>query len=247
VTAPVNGAEVRVYPTPEALAQAVAYHVVTHAVDAVAQQKRFTLALAGGSTPRPAYELLATPRFAERVDFARVHFFWGDERAVPPDHPRSNYRMADEALLQKVPVPPANVHRVKGELPPEQAAAAYEAELRSVFGEVRVPRFDLILLGLGEDGHTASLFPGSAALREEDRWVVAHHVDAVDDGRITLTPPVINAAANVTFVVSGADKADAVAAILRGPHRPEELPAQLVEPRQGRERWLLDEAAARAL
>jgi 6-phosphogluconolactonase len=236
--------EVRLYPDAASLARAIAQHVVTLAVDALASQKVFTLALTGGSTPRPAYELLATPRFAERVDWSRVHLFWGDERCVPPDHERSNYRMAHEALVEHVPVPPEQVHRMRGEIPPEEAAAAYEAELRAVFGDVALPRFDLILLGLGEDGHVASLFPGTEALEETERWVVGHHVAKVEEWRLTFTPPVINAAENVAFLVSGERKREILRELLRSPYRPEELPAQLVRPIEGRLRWFVDRAAA---
>jgi 6-phosphogluconolactonase len=155
------------------------------------------VALAGGSTPRAAYALLATEEFAARVDWSRVHVLWGDERCVPPDDPDSNYRMAREALLDKIPIPTENVHRIRGELPPDEAAAAYQAELEAVLGAGG--RFDLVLLGMGVDGHTASLFPGTAALHEGERWVVAAFVDKLSAWRVTLTPVVLNAAAQVTF------------------------------------------------
>ncbi|MFP4344159.1 MAG: 6-phosphogluconolactonase [Anaerolineales bacterium] len=239
--------EVRVYSDEDALAEAVAQHFVTLAVEALSQKVPFTVALAGGSTPRPAYEALATPRYAQRVDWAQVELFWGDERSLPPDHPESNYRLAYEALLRHLPIPEEQVHRMRGELAPERAAELYEQELRSVFGEGRVPRFDLILLGLGEDGHTASLFPGTAVLQEQQhrqqRWVIAHHVEKLDAWRLTLTPVVLNAAENVAFIVAGERKATILERVAQGPYRPQELPAQLVQPRRGRLRWFVDQAA----
>jgi 6-phosphogluconolactonase len=208
----------------------------------------FSVALSGGSTPRRLYETLAAAPFREQVPWERVHVFWGDERAVPPDHPGSNYRMARETLLEHVPLPPRNVHRVRGELGPETAAQAYMAELRAFFG-TRWPAFDLILLGMGDDGHTASLFPGSAALRETAQpvlGVMAHYQDR-PARRVTLTPPAINAARNVFFLVSGAGKAQTLRAVLYGPHQPDLLPAQVVRPVGGHVLWLVDEAAASGL
>jgi len=200
------------------------------------------VALSGGSTPRATYTLLASDEFAARVDWPRVHVLWGDERCVPPDHPESNYRMARETLLDKIPIPAENVYRIRGELPPDQAATAYQAELEAILGTIG--RFDLILLGMGEDGHTASLFPGTAAIHEQTRWVVAHYVDKLSAWRVTLTPVVINAAARVTFLVSGAGKAERLREVLDGPHQPDVLPAQIVRPTGGRLLWLADAAAA---
>ena len=245
------------YPDAERLAQAVADHFVRLARQAVANNGRFAVALAGGSTPRVAYTLLAGNEFATRVDWSHVHVFWGDERCVPPDHADSNYGMAREALLEHVPLPPENVHRIRGELAPAQAAAGYENALRAFFsppaedrqanGETNVARFDLILLGMGDDGHTASLFPGTVAVSEHTRWVMANFVEKLDSWRITLTSAVINAAANVTFVVSGSGKAERLRQVLTGPYQPDALPAQLVNPDRGRLRWLVDEAAATLL
>jgi len=215
------------------------------------------VALAGGSTPRATYALLATEEFAARVDWPRVHVFWGDERCVPPDHPGSNYRMAREALLDHVPLPARNVHPIHGEISPEEAAADYERTLRAFFAwnsggrgsrdGAPIPRFDLVLLGMGENGHTASLFPSTAALHEQTRWVVAHYVENLEAWRVTLTPIVINAAANVTFIVSGAGKAERLQQVLRGPCRPDLLPAQLIRPTDGRLVWVVDAAAAALL
>jgi 6-phosphogluconolactonase len=248
---------IEVYPDAERLAHAAAEHFVALAGEAISRQGRFAVALAGGSTPKSAYALLAIGEFAGRVDWSRVHVFWGDERRVPPDHPDSNYRMAREALLDHVPLPAENVHRMRGELEPSQAADEYEAALRAFFspssedqeakGERHIARFDLFLLGMGDDGHTASLFPGTAAIREQTRWVMAHFVEKLDTWRITLTPAVINAAANVTFVVSGSGKAERLRQVLTGPYQPDLLPAQIVNPDDGRLRWLVDRAAASSL
>ena len=242
--------EFRVYPDGASLARAAAEHFATLATEALAARGRFAVALSGGSTPHPTYALLASPEFAGRVDWPRVHVFWGDERGVPPDHPDSNYRMAREALLDHVPLPAHNVHRIHGEMEPQQAAAGYEHTLRAFFAQHPgrpSPRFDLILLGMGDDGHTASLFPGTAALHEGARWVVAHYVHKLRVWRVTLTPVAINAAAHVTFLVSGAGKAERLRQVLNGPYQPDVLPVQIVRPTDGRLLWLADAAAAAQL
>ena len=176
--------------------------------------------------------------------------FWSDERCVPPDHRDSNYGMAREALLDHVPLAPANVHRIRGEIEPLQATAEYERTLRQFFAgahEDEAITFDLAFLGMGTDGHTASLVPGSELLKEESRWVAAHYADEARGWRITLTPPAINAARHATFLVSGPDKAETLHSILTGPRQPDLLPAQIVEPRSGNLLWLLDSAAAALL
>jgi 6-phosphogluconolactonase len=226
-----------------------AERVVAHARHAIAYRGRFLLALSGGSTPRPLYELLASPRFATRIDWTRVHMFWGDERCVPPDQPESNYRMAREALLDHVPLPPANVHRIRGEDEPAEAAAAYEELLGAFFGSREIsPKdsFDLVLLGMGADGHTASLFPGSAAARETRRWVVASPGPQPGSWRVSLTPVLLNAAENVTFLVTGADKAERLKDVLEN-GQPDLLPAQLIRPTHGALHWMIDAAAAARL
>lgn len=239
--------EVQVYADAPALMQAAAEEVVTLATAAIAAHGRFSVALSGGSTPKALYALLAEPPFAGQVDWTRAHVFWGDERTVPPDHADSNYRMAHEAWLGHSGILPEHVYRIHGELDPAQAAADYENVLRTFFGADALPRFDLVLLGLGDDGHTASLFPGTAVVHEAARWVVAHYVPKLDTWRITLTPPVLNAAATVAFLVSGSKKAARLQEVLRGPYQPDVLPSQVIRPGDGRLLWLVDEAAAAAL
>ena len=238
--------EILVLPDLAALAQAAADRFVSIADRLIEINGRFTVALSGGSTPRALYAELIDRR---SMDWSRVHVFWGDERCVPPDQPDSNYGQAWQLLLSKVKVPDANVHRIKGELDPAQAALEYEAELRRAF-EPALPwprsfsRFDLILLGMGAEGHTASLFPGTAAIHEQARWVVAHYVEPLKANRITLTPPVLNQAAHVIFMVAGADKASALQAVLHGEYDPDRYPAQIVSPTDGQLTWLIDRAAS---
>ena len=239
---------VTVVPDPDALADAAARLIAEAAADAIEARGRFMWALAGGETPRATYARLALPPFRERVDWRRVWVFFGDERAVPPDHPDSNYRMAHETLLGKVPIPAAQVLRIRGEAEDlEVAAAEYAGALVTAFGTRRgeLPRFDLVLLGMGVDGHTASLFPGSPVVREVFRAVAAVHVGAASiPQRLTLTLPVFNAAARVVFLVAGAEKAKAVKAVLG---ERATLPAAMVQPDHGELVWLLDRAAAAQL
>jgi 6-phosphogluconolactonase len=243
--------EVRVFDGVSELMRATADEIALAARQAVDDHGRFTWALAGGSTPRTVYQLLASDFYRERMPWSAIHFFWGDERHVPPDHPDSNFRMAREAMLDHVPVPAENVHRIHAEEPDAQRAAAeYAATLRSFFslssgkapGEW--PRFDLILLGLGKEGHTASLFPGGDAVRERERLVVAPWVEAQQTFRITLTAPVLSHARRTMFLVSGEEKAEALHAVLEGAREPERYPAQIVE---GNRLWMVDRAAARLL
>jgi polyphosphate glucokinase len=243
---------VEVHPTADVLMQAAAETFVRCAGRAIRNSGRFAVALSGGATPKGLYALLVSDPFRARVDWQHVELFWTDERCVPPDHPESNYRLARELLLGHLPVPEANVHRIHGEDDPAEAASAYERELRVAFATPQgLPRceprsrFDLVLLGMGEDGHTASLFPGTAALQEKTKWVVAHHADATSTWRVTLTPPVINAAAEVFFLVSGAQKAAMLHRVTEGPSQPDLFPAQMIAPRDGRLRWLVDAAATR--
>lgn len=227
----------------QALAEAAARDFVVRAAAAIEERGRFTVTLAGGSTPKTAYELLARDH-TDEVDWANVHVFYGDERSVPPEHEDSNYRMSKETLLDHVQV--ASIHRMQGELPPEQAAEAYEEELREFFGDEDPPRLDLIMLGIGGDGHTASLFPHTPALDVMNRWAVENPVEKLETIRLTLTVPVINAARAVNFLVAGENKAEALWKILECGGDPHTYPAKLVRP-SGGATWMLDRAAAGSL
>ena len=234
---------VHVYGSLEELSAAAARKFAAKAGEAIEERGRFAVVLAGGSTPKAMYGVLARD-YADRIDWSRVHVFFSDERTVPPDHEDSNYKMASEVLLDHVPV--GSVNRIRGELPPDEAAKAYEEELRTFFRTEDVPRFDLILLGVGRDGHTASLFPETSALEVHDRWVVANPVLKLDTIRITLTVPVINAARAVVFLVAGEDKAEALGKILEGDADPRAYPATLIQP-PGGPQWLVDQSAASLL
>lgn len=240
-----------VEPDAAALAARAARYFVEEAEAAVAARGRARIAISGGSTPKAAFHLLADPAqpWRARMPWDKLELFWVDERCVPPDHPDSNYRMTREALLDHVPLPPAQVHRMEGELEPEVAAARYESELRNSFRleGAETPRFDLINLGMGPDGHTASLFPHTAALHETSRLAVANHVQNKDAWRITLTWPVINQGSSVFFLIGGADKAQILKEVMLGPRDPERLPSQLISPASGILTLFLDKAAAALL
>ena len=225
-----------------ALAQAVAEFFVGAARAATAARGRFNVALAGGSTPKAAYALLVTPTLRSSVAWERVRFFFGDERCVPPDDEQSNYGMARRALLEPLHIDPAHVFRMRGEDEPESAASAYAGVLRKELGAE--PRFDLITLGMGPDGHTASLFPGEDPLTDDARLVRAPYVAKFSTYRITLTPRAINGAREVAIATAGEEKAAALARALDGPRNPVECPIQIVAPRDGRLTWLADRAAA---
>ncbi|HXD31872.1 MAG TPA: 6-phosphogluconolactonase [Pyrinomonadaceae bacterium] len=238
--------EVKIYSDTAQLAQGAANEIKRIAQSAVSQSQRFTIALSGGSTPKTLYGLLAEETWRAQIPWQQTHVFWGDERHVSPSHLDSNFRMANEALLSKLGLPPGNIHRITGELAdPASAAHEYEQELKNFFNlsANQAPRFDLILLGIGADGHTASLFPGTAGLREREHLCVANWVEQLSTWRITLTLPVLNNAANVMFLVTGADKAHIVHSIVEGEER-ELYPAQLVQPTSGNLLWLLDSTAA---
>lgn len=239
------GVDVKILPDSAALAQAAAQEFHKLADAAVQERGRFCVALSGGNTPRAIYSLLASEH--KELPWDRIHIFFGDERHVPPDHSDSNFRMATESLLSKVPIPEKNVHRIRAELEADVAAAEYEQELVSFFhlGNQEMPRFDLIFLGIGPDGHTASLFPGSNALTETSRRVVANWVEKFKTFRITLTFPVLNHAAEVVFLISGADKAQILSEVLRPGTR--KYPAQSVQPENGRLLWLVDQDAGSLL
>jgi 6-phosphogluconolactonase len=233
---------------PGALTRATAEYIADVAERAIGERGRFSLGLSGGSTPRPVYELLAEPPFRDRIDWDRTHIWWGDERCVPPDDAQSNYRLAREALLDKVPLPPANVHRMRGEIDPATAAAEYEQELADYLAEEGAGAgLDLVLLGMGDNGHTASLFPGQPAVHEQERQVVAEYVAEVSMWRITLTAPAINAARFVVILVGGEAKAQRLHEVLDGPYDPDRSPVQLIKPASGELVWMVDRAAASAL
>lgn len=245
-----------VQPDTDALIKLAADAVVFWCRKAIERRGRFHLALSGGSTPRALFERLAEPAYASQIFWDRVHVWWGDERSVPADHADSNYRMAHDALLSKIPIPPAQIHRVRTELGPEHAASHYETEIKFAFNLIEVdeetgavrdgggwPVFDLILLGMGDDGHTASLFPSSDALAEQTRLVTSHFVEKVHMQRVTFTAPLINAADTVLFLVSGAGKAAMLKRVLLGDIRPELLPAQMIAP-VGKLFWMADAPAA---
>ncbi len=241
---------VQVLADPAAVARAAAEEFTRRAVAAARERGRFTVALAGGSTPKTLYGLLVgEPAFRDRVPWAQTHLFYGDERHVGPEDQDSNYRMSREAMLDRLvpdPLPAANVRRIPAENPDAGAAAAeYAATLEGFFGGL--PRFDLILLGMGPDGHTASLFPGTTGLREMDRLVAAAWVDKLSTYRITFTPPLLRAAAALLYLVGGADKAPALHAVLEGPTEPDRYPSQGITAHDGETLWLLDRAAAGGL
>lgn len=222
---------------------------VNEAAKAIADRGRFRVVLSGGSTPRRAYELLASAKWRAQVVWNKVDVFWGDERYVPADHPESNYRMANDALLQNIPIPQANVCRVPVEIsPPEATAKAYEDAIRDCFVDAGgVPRFDLIFLGLGTNGHTASLFPHSPLLNERSRLVMADEVVEKNMWRITMTAPLLNRGRTVVFLVVGRDKAEVLRQVLCDSYNPQTLPAQLIRPEEGSLLWIVDEAAASLL
>jgi 6-phosphogluconolactonase len=241
--------EIRTLTTPQELFAAAAEEVIRAAADAVQQRGRFTIALSGGSTPRGLFNLLAT-NARTVLPWDRMFFFWGDERHVPPTDPDSNYRMADETMLSKIPVAAGNVFRMAAENPDAAAAAeAYEQTLQKFFQlePGQVPVFDLILLGMGPDGHTASLFPGTTGLQEKSRLVIANWVEKFKTSRLTFTLPVLNAARCVTFLVSGTDKAPALHAVLESDAPGEQYPSKLIRPTDGKLIWLVDRAAASEL
>ncbi len=237
---------IQTYPDLEALSRGAAELFVQLAQQAVQARGRFSVALSGGNTPRRAYELLAQPPLRDQVPWNAVHVFWGDERFVPPDDPRSNERMARLTLLDHVPVPPSQIYPMFEAGTPAQAAARYEAILRRFFTNQR-PQLDLVLLGLGDNGHTLSLFPGTPVLDEHQKWVADVYVAEQDMYRVTMTAPLVNQAAVLAFLVSGADKAEVLREIVTGKPDYHRLPAILIQPAHGELRWLLDRAAAARL
>jgi len=236
----------RIFDDYESLSAAAAEFLSVCAQSAVNERGRFVVALSGGSTPARMLEILATAPLRDAVPWTRLHVFWGDERCVPPEDRRSNAGQARRIVLDRVPVVDQQIHFMDGRTSPSEAAAACETQILRLFGGAP-PRFDLIFLGLGTDGHTASLFPGSDLLTETQRWVRAVPTSAGAPDRVSFTPALINQAAVVAFLVSGAKKADAVRAIQQGPRKPLHLPAQTTRPVNGKLIWLLDQAAAARL
>jgi 6-phosphogluconolactonase len=239
--------EIRVLNDGAAIAKRAAQEFVESAISAVREKGSFNVALAGGSTPKALYGLLVTDAaLRSQVPWDKMHLFFGDERHVAPDHSDSNFRMATEAMISKSPLKPEQVTRIKGEYAAtERAALEYEKALREYFKlkDGEYPRFDLLLVGMGSEGHTLSLFPGTKALHAEGRAVVRNWVGKLYTERITLTAPAASNAARILFMVTGADKALALKAVLEGPYEPEQLPAQLLQPKNGKLLWLVDTAA----
>jgi 6-phosphogluconolactonase len=243
--------EIRILADGAAIARRAAQEFVQAAADAVRKRGSFNVALAGGSTPKALYSLLVNdPALRSQVPWDKMHLLFGDERHVPPDHPDSNFRMATETMISKAPVKPEQVTRIKGEYPDAgQAALEYEKALREYFKlkDGEYPRFDLVLVGMGNEGHTLSLFPGTKALHADGRIAVRNWVGKLYAERITLTAPAASNAARVIFMVTGADKAPALKGVLEGPFEPEQLPAQLLQPKNGKLLWVVDTAAGSML
>jgi len=237
---------IQVLPDLESVSRAAAELLVKQALEAISERGLFSLVLSGGETPRRMYELLSKEAFRDRLPWEQVHVFWGDERCVPSDDPRSNEHMVRQALLDHVSIPATQIHPIHCTRPHRGTAEEYQAVIRAFFKD-RQPRFDLILLGLGGDGHTASLFPKTNVLDERACWVAELYVDGQDFHRVTLTVPIINQAAMVAFLVVGGSKARVLQEVLEGPFDPYRLPAQLIHPASGKMIWLVDEEAAASL
>jgi 6-phosphogluconolactonase len=220
--------------------------ILDAANQAIRERGRFSLVVAGGSTPQPVYQALALPHNLKRIILSRTHIFWGDERCVPPGDPQSNYRMVKLALLENIPIPGENIHRMRGELRPEAAAKEYQEQIVSYFGD-QEPRFDLVLLGVGTDGHTASLFPETKALDEKERWVAANHVAAQQAWRVTLTYPALTTARQLVFLVRGEAKAEIIGRIFDPEGYDPQIPATHVAEHHPDQTWVLDKAAGKLL
>jgi 6-phosphogluconolactonase len=238
--------EVKIYPDKNTLIRESAAYISNVIQTTINEQNKCTFVLAGGSTPKGLYKTLASHEYREKVDWRKVHLFWGDERCVRPEHPESNYRMAKETLIDHIDIPQENVHRIPAEKEPAETAREYEETINRFFGDTsQLPVFDIILLGIGEDGHTASLFPGTEALEENKRWVTEVYVKKLNTHRITLTYPGINSGRNVIFLVAGSSKADIVRKVYR--KADSKFPAVQVIPANGNLIYLLDKAAGKFL
>ena len=242
---------IRTFPDAEAVSRGASEEFVRCAREAIAARGRFTVTLSGGSTPKRMFEMLAELPCRDQVEWAKVHIFWGDERSVPPDHRDSNYRMAHEAMLTRLPIPVLQIHRIEAERTDRDVAARdYQAAIARTFGvdaNGEPPAFDLVLLGMGPDGHTASLFPGTTALAETKRWVVVNFVPKFNTDRVTLTTTILNKAKQVLFLVAGADKTEPLFEVLEGPPDPVRLPSQLIKPTTGTLVWFVDRLAVAKL
>lgn len=237
--------EIKVFPDPDAVALEAAERFIVAASQAISENGTFSVALAGGSTPKAMFEHLAQEPLRSQVKWDAVEIYFGDERCVPPEHPESNYGMANATLLSKVPIAPEKIHRMRGEIEPNEAAKEYGLLLKKNFADSK--GIDLVLLGMGDDGHTLSLFPGTAAVNEREHRVVANYAEHSTTGkswRITMTAPFVNRSGAILVCVTGAKKAARVAEVLEGPRDPQRLPIQLIEPAAGNMTWLLDNAAA---
>ncbi|MDP4150892.1 MAG: 6-phosphogluconolactonase [Bacteroidota bacterium] len=249
-----------IFKNSEELSQAAASWIATAIGETLARQDRFTIALSGGSTPLRLHQLLAATPYKERIDWSRLHVFWGDERAVPFDDKRNNAKMAYDSLLNFVPVPASQIHVMRTDISPEEAATEYEAVLHQYFdsavggtagarggGSGGGTSFDLVLLGMGDDGHTLSLFPGTAVVHEERAWAKAYYLEAQQMYRITLTKTIVNYSARIAFLATGAGKAHALREVLKGPANPDLYPSQVIKPVAGELHWFVDEAAVSLL
>src|SRR5256884_9180796 len=240
--------QISIYPDTNTLSREAAQFIVRLANEAIVTHGRFTIALSGGSTPKVLYSLLGDEPYRSQIDWAKVDIFWSDERCVPPDSEESNYHLAQQVLLNKIPIPASQVHRMPADQPDRDIASqAYTEEMQRTFGTNGIPNFDLIQLGMGPEGHTASLFPHQTSLHEKHRLVMPVSVPKPPPDRLTFTPPLLNAARNVLFLVTGSEKADALHAVLEGEYQPDEYPAQIVHPTNGEVVWMLDKDAAKNL
>ncbi|GAC1349799.1 MAG: 6-phosphogluconolactonase [Ktedonobacteraceae bacterium] len=240
--------QIAIYADTNTLSQQAAQYIVRLASEAIVTRGRFTIALSGGSTPKILYGLLGIEPYRSQINWASVEIFWSDERCVPPDSADSNYALAQEVLLSKIPIPANQVHRMPADQPDREAASReYTSEMQRTFGTNGIPSFDLLQLGMGPEGHTASLFPHQESLHEQQRLVMPVIVPKPPPPRLTFTPPLLNAARHVLFLVTGSEKAEAVQAVLEGPYQPEEYPAQIVRPPNGEVVWMLDTGAAAKL
>jgi 6-phosphogluconolactonase len=239
--------KIEVFSDLETLSLRAASIFVNGSWDSIATKKRFTAAISGGSTPKRLYTLLGSKPYRHEVDWQHVHLFWADERCVPKEDEASNFKMASDTLLSRVALPDKNIHRIKGEEAPDKAARDYEEEIKRFFGESESPGFDLIILGMGEDGHTASLFPGSKSLEETVRLAIPVYLEEPKKNRITLTLPVLNSADQILFLVAGASKAGVASEVLANGEKKKRLPAGMIRPVHGNVIWLIDREAAAKL